>query len=90
MKIIDNCKRNQKNFWSQVLASHEQDKANILNDYFSSVFVNEPNADFFAMNMIVDNNIVLDCIDISEKDVLCVINKLGISKASAPDKAIGN
>ena len=67
------------------LISNDCIKANLLNKYFSSVFVNENDDNFFEQNINPDlvNNI--NTIEINQYMVLKAIDKLNVSKAPGPD-----
>ena len=67
------------------LISNDCIKANLLNKYFSSVFVNENDDNFFEQN--VNHNLVnnINTIEINQDMVLKAIDKLNVSKAPGPD-----
>lgn len=67
------------------LVTNDYDNANLLNVYFSSVFVNEPIDNFFDNNKIELTDVILDRIVVTETEVFTVIDKLGMSKAPGPD-----
>ena len=70
---------------TQIISYDDQDSANLLNSYFTSVFVNEPDDNFFENNKQCRVTHSIDSIVISVKDVIRVIDKLNISKAPGPD-----
>ena len=63
----------------------DQQKADVLQDYFSSVFTNEDNSDipFFADREYQEK---LSSFDITEEMVNKKLNKLKVNKSSGPDK----
>ena len=66
------------------LTVNDQEKAEVLNSFFSSVFVNESNdpvPDFSTKSSSTINNII-----ITEENMLSVLKKLNISKSPGPDK----
>jgi len=70
------------------LVSNDGSKAKMLNDYFSSVFVNEvDDGNFFDQNIIQNNPEcdTINTIDVNRDIVLEAIEKLNVSKAPGPD-----
>ncbi|MGL1888435.1 MAG: reverse transcriptase family protein, partial [Reichenbachiella sp.] len=68
-----------------IIISDDKEKAALLNSYFVSVFVEEPDDNFFANNSVHNVDFTMDSIDIDKDAVLRIINKLSISKAAGPD-----
>jgi len=68
------------------LVSDDKHKADLLNDYFKSVFVIEPDDDFFNMNCNDNVDTVIDSIVIEKEAILMAITKLNTSKSAGPDE----
>ena len=64
----------------------ENEIANILNDYFASVFTNEDNTAQPPAVPSHDEAATIDSFTISEIDILRVINKMKVNKTPGPDK----
>ena len=67
------------------LVSNDSTKAKLLNDYFSSVFVNEADDNFYEKNINPTIADTIDTISINEDIILTAIDKLNVSKAPGPD-----
>ena len=67
------------------LISNDHCKAKLLNNYFSSVFVNEEDDNFFEENTNPSLNQSINTIDLNEAIILKAIDKLNVSKAPGPD-----
>ena len=60
-------------------------KAKLLNNYFSSVFVKDPDSNFFELNVNQSISDTIETIDINRHLILEAIDKLNLSKAAGPD-----
>jgi len=65
--------------------SDDKDKANAFNKYYASVGVADNNI-LPHITRVSEPNVVLDCIDINETDILFAISKLKNNLACGPDK----
>ena len=64
----------------------DQENANLLNNYFLSVFVEEPNDNFFDTNVYHHVDITIENFVIEKEAIVKAISKLSTSKASGPDE----
>jgi len=67
------------------LSHNDNEKAKLLNSYFSSVFVHEDGDNFFENNKTNDMINTLSSIEVNQNIILESINKLKVSKAPGPD-----
>lgn len=63
----------------------DNEKATLLNNYFLSVFVTEPDDNFFNVNRVNDVEYTLSSFMVEETDISKIINKVGVSKSAGPD-----
>ena len=67
--------------------SDDLGKADILNNFFSSVFTNEDLENIPGIEK--QTNVVLEDIEITESKIICMLKKLNSSKAPGPDNIHG-
>ncbi len=70
---------------SHTLSYDEQANTDLLNNYFSSVFVDEVDNNFFDMYKCNETTSLIETIEFDSSDIARVIDKLNISKAPGPD-----
>jgi len=66
------------------LTNNDSTKADILNNFFTSVFVKEDNTEFTHLNSI-PNIPNMDILVIDEEDILDRLSKININKSAGPD-----
>ena len=70
---------------NDILLTNDTDKANLLNDYFHSVFTSDDGTFPFFSTRLISDNINISDVKISPKIIQNVLRKLKINSAAGPD-----
>ena len=63
----------------------DSDKADILNDFFATVFTRESDSDIPPVDRKVDDNTFIDSVEINPTQILKLLKNLNVSKSCGPD-----
>ncbi len=68
------------------IVNEDREMANILNDFFASVFTDEDLEDMKPFGARHNNDTYLNNIHITERDILEAVNNINVNKTPGPDK----
>ncbi len=68
------------------IVNEDTEMANILNDFFASVFTDEDLGDIKLFAARHNDNTYLNSIHITERDILEAVNNINVNKTPGPDK----